>query len=79
MLDKYPHLEDSHRVHFIDEVYFRYGIQDKLRIIRKAGMSYCQDCIGEVQERTEKDKKNVVDVWQLLGTISSLTFTSMRY
>lgn len=57
MLERYPHPEDQHRVRFSDKVYFGYGIQDKLRIIRKAGLRYCQDCIEEVQELTEKDKK----------------------
>ena len=36
MHDKYPQPEDWHRVRFSDEVYFGYGTQDKLRIIRKA-------------------------------------------
>ncbi len=43
MLDKYPQPEDWHRVRFSDEVYFGYGTQDKLRIIRKAGVRYCQN------------------------------------
>ena len=53
MLERYPQPEDWHRV---DEVHFGYGTQDKLRIIRKVGMCYCQECIEEVQEPTEKDR-----------------------
>lgn len=57
MLQKYPRPEDWHKVHFSDEVHFDYDTQDKLRIIRKAGMRYCQDCIEEVHEPSENDKK----------------------
>lgn len=67
MLDKYPHPEDWHRVHFSDEVHFGYGTQDKLRIIWKAGMRYCQDCIEEVQEPTEKRQKNIYRCWAAVG------------
>ena len=59
MLERYPHPEDWHRVRFSDEVHFGYGTQDKLRIIRKAGMRYCQDCIEEVRELTGKHKKTL--------------------
>lgn len=65
MLDEYPHPEDWLRVRFSDEVYFGYGPQDKLRIIRRAGMRYCQDCIEEVKEPTEKDKERY-DCWARL-------------
>ena len=57
MLDKYPHLEDWHKVHFSDKVHFGYGIKNKLKIIQKAGMHYCQNYIEDVQELTKKDKK----------------------
>lgn len=57
MLERYPHPQNWLRVRFSDEVNFGYGTQHKLRIIRKAGMRYCQDCIEEVQEPTEKDQK----------------------
>ena len=33
ILDKYPHLEDCHRVCFSDKVYFGYKTQDKLGTI----------------------------------------------
>lgn len=45
MLDKYPHPEDWHRICFSNEVHFGYAAQDKLNIIRKPGMRYCQDCV----------------------------------
>ncbi len=48
MLQKYLHQEDWHRVRFSDEVHFGYGTKDKLRIIRKAGIRYCQDCMKEI-------------------------------
>ncbi len=57
MLQKYPHPEDWLRVSFSDEIHFRYCIQDKLRIIRKVGIRYCQDCIEEIHEPSKKDKK----------------------
>ena len=66
MLQKYPHPEDWHRVRFSDEVHFGYGTQDKLRIIRKAGMRYCQDCIEEIHEPSEKDKKRY-HCWAAVG------------
>ena len=66
MLDKYLHPKDWHRVRFNDKVHFGYGTKDKLRIIHKAGMRYCQDCIEEVQEPTEKDKKRY-HCWAAVG------------
>ena len=66
MLERYPHPEHWHRIRFSDKVYFGYGTQNKLRIIRKASMRYCQDCIEEVQEPTEKDKKRY-HCWAAVG------------
>ena len=57
ILERYPRLEDWHRVRFSDEVHFGYDTQDKLKISQKPGMRYCQNCIEEVQEPTEKNKK----------------------
>lgn len=57
MLSKYPKPEDWDRVRFSDEVHFGWGPQAKLRIIRKPGQRYCQDCIQEANEPEEKDKK----------------------
>lgn len=66
MLDKYPCPEDWHRVRFSDEVHFGYGAQDKLNIIRKPGMRYCQDCVQEVDEPAEKYKK-LYHCWAAVG------------
>ena len=56
ILDKYSHLEDWHKMYFSDKIHFVYENKDKLRIIWKAGMRYCQICIKEMQEPTKKDK-----------------------
>ena len=56
MLGQYPHPGDWYRVRFSDEVHFSYGPQDKLNIIRKPGMCYCQDCIQEHNQPVKKDK-----------------------
>jgi hypothetical protein len=45
MLKRYPSPNDWKRVRFSDEVYFGYGPQEKLRIIRKPDQRYCQDYI----------------------------------
>jgi hypothetical protein len=57
MLNKYPQPDDWHRVRFSDEVHFGWGPQGKIRIIRKSGQRYCQDCIQEEHEPDKKDKK----------------------
>ena len=57
MKERYPRLEDWHRVKFNDEVYYGYGPQSKLRIIRKLGERYCPDCIQKDKEPNKKDKK----------------------
>ena len=57
MFERYPCPEDQYRVQFSDKVHFGYSTKDKLRIIRKSGMRYYQNCIEEVQEPIEKDKK----------------------
>ena len=41
MIQKYPRLEDWHRIRFSNEVHFGYDIQNKLRIIEKVDMYYC--------------------------------------
>ena len=57
MLENYPEPEDWHHVRFSDEVHFGWVPQGKLRIIRKPGERYCQNCIQEENEPDEKDKK----------------------
>ena len=66
MLDRYRHPTDWHRVRFSDEGHFGHGAQDKLNIIRKPGMRYCQDCVQEVDEPSEKDKKRY-HCWAAVG------------
>ena len=55
MLNRYPESEDWHKVRFSDEVHYGWGPQGKLRIIRKSGQRYCQDCIQEANEPDERD------------------------
>ena len=57
MKERYRRPENWHRVRFSDEVHFGYGLQSKLRIIRKLGKRYCPDCIHEDKELNKKDKK----------------------
>lgn len=59
MFKRYSRPEDWHKVHFSDKVYFGYVTQDKLRIIQKPDMRYCQNCIEEVQEPTKKKQKTL--------------------
>ena len=66
ILEKYSCSEDWYRVWFSDKVHFDYGTQDKLRIIRKSGICYYQNCIKEVQEPTKKDKKRY-HYWAAVG------------
>lgn len=40
-------------------MHYAYGPQGKIRIIRKSGQRYCQDCIQHTDESTEKNKKKV--------------------
>ncbi len=40
-----------------DEVRFNYESQGKIRIIRKPSQRYCQDCLQETDESTEKQLK----------------------
>lgn len=57
MIERYPEKKDWHRVRFSDEVHFGYGPQGPLRIIRRSGERYCQDCIQEANEPDAKDVK----------------------
>ena len=66
MLTRYPNSEDWNRVRFSDEVHFGWGPQSKLRIIRKPGQRYCQDCIQE-HVPNEKDKKRR-HCWAAVGS-----------
>ena len=55
MLDKYPYPEDWHRIYFSNKVNFGYKTKNKLGIIRKVGMRYCQGYIEEMQGLTKKN------------------------
>ena len=66
MLDKYPHAEYWHSIRFSDEVHFGYGTQVKLNIIRKPGIHYYQDCVQQIDEPAEKDKKRY-HCWEAAG------------
>ena len=57
MKERYPDDKDWFSVRFSDEVHYSYGPQGKIRIIRKPGQRYCQDCLQETNESTEKDLK----------------------
>lgn len=47
-------------------MHFAYGPQGKIRIIRKPGQRYCQDCIQHTDEAKEKDQKRVHG-WAAVG------------
>jgi hypothetical protein len=66
MLRKYPTPESWRRVRFSDEVHFGLGPQGKLRILRKPGERYCGDCVQEVNEPREKDRKRI-HCWAAIG------------
>ena len=40
-------------------MHFAYGPQGKIRIIRRSGQRYCQDCIQHTDESKEKNQKRV--------------------
>ena len=66
MLEKYSEWEDWHHVRFSDEIHFGWDPQGKLRIIRKPGERYCQNCIQEENKADEKDKKRH-HCWAAIG------------
>ena len=66
MKERYSEKEDWYIVRFSDEVHFAYGPQGKIRIIRKSGQRYCQDCIQHTDEAKEKDQKRVHG-WAAVG------------
>lgn len=66
LLDRYPQPKAWCRVRFGDEVHSGYGPRDKLDIILKVGIRYCQDCIQEHNEPAEKDKKGY-HYWAAVG------------
>jgi hypothetical protein len=66
MKERYPEVEDWFFVRFSDEMHFGYGPQGKIRIIRKPGQRYCQDCIQVTDEAKEKDLKRKHD-WAAVG------------
>jgi hypothetical protein len=66
MLNVYPTPESWHRVRFSDEVHFGFGPQGRLRILRQPGERYCGDCIQEINEPKEKDRKRI-HCWAAIG------------
>ena len=66
MKERYPDDKDWFSVRFSDEVHYSYGPQGKIRIIRKPGQRYCQDCLQETNESTEKDLKKK-HAWAAVG------------
>jgi hypothetical protein len=66
MLERYPTKEAWRRVRFSDEVHFGLGPQGRLMIIRKPGQRYCPNCIQEVAEPDENEKKKV-HAWAAIG------------
>lgn len=66
MKERYLSLEDWYYVKFSEEVYFRYGLQDKLHIICKLGKQYYLDCIQEDKKSDKKDKKHYY-TWATVG------------
>jgi hypothetical protein len=66
MKENYFTEKDWHSVRFSDEVHFNYGPQGKIRIIRKSGQRYCQDCLQETDESTEKHLKKK-HAWGAVG------------
>lgn len=69
MLDRYPQPSDWKNIRFSDKCHFGWGQQGKLRIIRKPGERYCQDCIQEADPRgdpNQKDEKRL-HTWAAIG------------
>lgn len=69
-LPRYPTPEDWRHIRFSDECHYGYGPQGKLRIIRKSGQRYCQDCIQEGDPKQEKVKdsdKRRLHTWAAAG------------
>ena len=46
-IQRYPEPKDWYLIRFSDECHYGFGPQGTLRIIRKPGERYCQDCIQE--------------------------------
>jgi len=68
-IQRYSKLEDWFSIRFSDECHFGFGPQGKLRIIRKPGERYCQDCIQEGDPHGEaqvKDQKRQ-HTWAAIG------------
>jgi hypothetical protein len=55
--ERYSDDENWFSVRFRNEIHFSYESQKKIRIIRKSSQRYCQDCLQETNESTEKDLK----------------------
>ncbi len=69
MKNRYPEKDDWKHIRFSDECHFGWGQQGKLRIIRKPGERYCQDCIQEADPKgdpNQKDEKRL-HVWAAIG------------
>ncbi len=50
MLQKYFKPKDLYQVQFIDKVYFRHSLQDKLHINRKQNLQLCHYFIHKIFE-----------------------------
>lgn len=57
MLAKYPRKEDWRQVQWSDESHASFGPQGRLNVIRKASQRGHPDCVQEVSEPKEKDRK----------------------
>lgn len=57
-IQRYSKPEDWYSIRFSDECHYGFGPQGKLRIIRKPGERYCQDCIQEGDPRGEAQVKD---------------------
>lgn len=66
MLERYPEKNDWKHVRFSDEVHFGWGPQHTLRIIRKPGQRYCQDCLQHESQPATADQKRFC-CWAAVG------------
>ncbi|KAK3167337.1 hypothetical protein OEA41_010464 [Lepraria neglecta] len=60
-------LEDWKRVRWSDEIYFGFGPEGKLRIIRRPGERFCWDCIQERGKPLEEKDKKRLYAWAAVG------------
>ena len=67
MLEKYPKPEDWDHARFSDKIHFGWGLQGKLRIIRKPGQRYCSDCLQEKDDPTDRKGEKQFHCWAAVG------------